>query len=262
MLLMVFAVMPAIYFVPGSDVGGKLENSLDSIELIKSSKPILILCICQACAMLMYNFAGMCVTDHLGAVFRTILETLVRLRCTISFDRTRQLLMHSSLRSWGAGVWTTAYLVRVDCRLLPLLLHDHRAGRGTQRVLAPAAHRLRHPCHRHARVRQGRRHRRRALGGRGRGTPNRMSTRVRVTELLQTERTLREEERLPTEYKRLRPDSQPHALTTGLSTRRRLRGTQRHRRSQATTPLMCLRYHRARGLPWRWHARRPWPSPL
>jgi drug/metabolite transporter (DMT)-like permease len=76
MLLMVFAVCPAIFFLPGSDVGGKLENSLDSIELIKSSKPILILCVCQACAMLMYNFAGMCVTDHLGAVFRTILETL------------------------------------------------------------------------------------------------------------------------------------------------------------------------------------------
>jgi hypothetical protein len=82
MLLMVFAVCPAIFFIPGSDVGGKLENSLDSIELIKSSKPILILCVCQACAMLMYNFAGMCVTDHLGAVFRTILETLVRIRCS------------------------------------------------------------------------------------------------------------------------------------------------------------------------------------
>jgi hypothetical protein len=85
MLLMVFAVCPAIFFLPGSDVGGKLENSLDSIELIKSSKAILILCICQACAMLMYNFAGMCVTDHLGAVFRTILETLVRIQCSPAF---------------------------------------------------------------------------------------------------------------------------------------------------------------------------------
>jgi hypothetical protein len=95
MLLMVFAVCPAIFFLPGSDVGGKLENSLDSIELIKSSKPILILCVCQACAMLMYNFAGMCVTDHLGAVFRTILETLVRIQCSPSFviNRTCELII-------------------------------------------------------------------------------------------------------------------------------------------------------------------------
>lgn len=76
MLLMLGLVMPAIYYLPGSDVGGVQENSLDSIELIKSSNVILAIVIAQMLAMLMYNFAGMCVTDHLGAVFRTILETL------------------------------------------------------------------------------------------------------------------------------------------------------------------------------------------
>ena len=80
MLLMLGLVMPAIYFLPGSDVGGVQENSLDSIELVKSSNTILFIVIAQMLAMLMYNFAGMCVTDHLGAVFRTILETLVRTR--------------------------------------------------------------------------------------------------------------------------------------------------------------------------------------
>lgn len=78
MILMFAVVLPAVYFLPGGDVGGKQENSLDSIELIKTSTVVDFIVIGQMFAMLMYNFAGMCVTDHLGAVFRTILETLVR----------------------------------------------------------------------------------------------------------------------------------------------------------------------------------------
>mmetsp|Transcript_5803 Transcript_5803/g.7837 ORF Transcript_5803/g.7837 Transcript_5803/m.7837 type:complete len:451 (+) Transcript_5803:106-1458(+) len=75
-ILMLGVMMPSIYYLPGPDVGGRQENSLDSIELIRTSPVIDAIVIAQTFAMLMYNFSGMCVTDHLGAVFRAILETL------------------------------------------------------------------------------------------------------------------------------------------------------------------------------------------
>jgi len=75
MVVMAVMVLPAVYFLPGPDVGDRQENSLDSFELVKSSNGIAMLVLAQMGAMLCYNFAGMCVTDNLGAVFRTILET-------------------------------------------------------------------------------------------------------------------------------------------------------------------------------------------
>mmetsp|Transcript_38230 Transcript_38230/g.83160 ORF Transcript_38230/g.83160 Transcript_38230/m.83160 type:complete len:450 (-) Transcript_38230:4544-5893(-) len=74
-LLMSLVILPAVYFLPGPDVGGRQENTLDSLELLKNG-PILVLGLAQMFAMMMYNFAGMSVTSNLGAVFRTILETM------------------------------------------------------------------------------------------------------------------------------------------------------------------------------------------
>ena len=58
-------------------MGGWQENTLDSFELLKTPA-LLVLVLAQMGAMLMYNFSGMSVTSSLGAVFRTILETMVR----------------------------------------------------------------------------------------------------------------------------------------------------------------------------------------
>lgn len=85
-LLQTLIVLPAAQHLPGSDVGGKLENTSDSLHMIRSSTPLLVSLLATAVIMLFYNVLGMQVTGHLGALFRSILET------------TRTLL------AWGVGL--------------------------------------------------------------------------------------------------------------------------------------------------------------
>ena len=87
-LLQVLIVLPVAQTLPGDDVGGKLENTEDSLHMIMSTKGhvILISLSVTAVIMLFYNVLGMQVTGHLGALFRSILET------------TRTLL------AWGVGL--------------------------------------------------------------------------------------------------------------------------------------------------------------
>lgn len=75
-LLQAFVVLPAVYFIPGEDVGGRLENTLDSFHMIASNGQIVAVICCTMVVMLLYNLTGMTVTSHLGALFRSILETM------------------------------------------------------------------------------------------------------------------------------------------------------------------------------------------
>mmetsp|Transcript_25261 Transcript_25261/g.47938 ORF Transcript_25261/g.47938 Transcript_25261/m.47938 type:complete len:547 (-) Transcript_25261:155-1795(-) len=73
-LVAVFVLLPVAYLLPGNDAGS-FENTLDSLELIASShevQGVLLLAAVCSCA---YNLTGMHVTSHLGAVFRSLLET-------------------------------------------------------------------------------------------------------------------------------------------------------------------------------------------
>jgi len=76
-LLQCLLVLPVAQILPGDDVGGKLENTKDSLHMIFDTKDhiILITLIFTAFIMLFYNVLGMQVTGHLGALFRAILET-------------------------------------------------------------------------------------------------------------------------------------------------------------------------------------------
>lgn len=75
-LTMVFVMLPAVYFLPGNDAGGREENTLDTLTMIWNTPALSTIIIGDMFALMMYNFAGMSVTDHLGAVFRTLLETM------------------------------------------------------------------------------------------------------------------------------------------------------------------------------------------
>ena len=74
-ILQGFVVLPAVYFLPGEDVGDRLENTIDSFHMMDTSIGILITLGVTAVVMLFYNLMGMSVTSHMGALFRSILET-------------------------------------------------------------------------------------------------------------------------------------------------------------------------------------------
>ena len=73
--LLAVLVLPVAYFIPGKDAGS-LENTLDSLDLIKSSSSIQVVLLVSAANMCFYNISGMMLTHGYGAVFRAMLETL------------------------------------------------------------------------------------------------------------------------------------------------------------------------------------------
>uniref|UniRef100_A0A061RPA1 Integral membrane protein n=1 Tax=Tetraselmis sp. GSL018 TaxID=582737 RepID=A0A061RPA1_9CHLO len=75
-ILMVGVLLPAAYFLPGQDGHGLHENTLDTLHMIANTPAIATVLVIDCLALLSYNFAGMSVTDNLGAIFRTVLETM------------------------------------------------------------------------------------------------------------------------------------------------------------------------------------------
>ncbi|KAI8468404.1 MAG: hypothetical protein J3K34DRAFT_11376 [Monoraphidium minutum] len=75
-LFMVFIMLPAAYFLPGPEGVGLHENSLDTLAMIRNSGSLQAVLGVDMFALLAYNISGMMVTGHLGAVFRTVLETM------------------------------------------------------------------------------------------------------------------------------------------------------------------------------------------
>lgn len=75
-IAMVAVMLPVVSFIPGVDGTGIHEDTIETLHMIFTTKSILLLLIVQMIALLAYNFAGMCVTGQLGAVFRTVLETM------------------------------------------------------------------------------------------------------------------------------------------------------------------------------------------
>ncbi|KAL4425802.1 hypothetical protein ABPG75_009818 [Micractinium tetrahymenae] len=72
---MLLLVLPIVQRLPGMDGQGLHEDSVDTWHMITHSSVIAGVLAVDMFALLMYNVAGMCVTGHLGAVFRTVLET-------------------------------------------------------------------------------------------------------------------------------------------------------------------------------------------
>ncbi|PSC76686.1 Solute carrier family 35 member F6 [Micractinium conductrix] len=72
---MLLLVLPVVQRLPGVDGKGLHEDSVDTWHMITHSSVIAGVLAVQMSALLLYNVAGMCVTGHLGAVFRTVLET-------------------------------------------------------------------------------------------------------------------------------------------------------------------------------------------
>jgi len=106
-LLQTLIVLPVAQRLPGDDVGGKLENTVDSLHMITASKDHVILFSLSITAviMLFYNVLGMQVTGHLGALFRSILETTRTLLAWI----VGLILYYSEVKLYGDPIgeaWT------------------------------------------------------------------------------------------------------------------------------------------------------------
>ncbi|CAL5222410.1 g4769 [Coccomyxa viridis] len=73
---MVAILLPIVSVTPGLDGSGFHEDTLETLHMLFNSGPLLTVILIDMAALLMYNFSGMCVTGGLGAVFRTVLETM------------------------------------------------------------------------------------------------------------------------------------------------------------------------------------------
>lgn len=74
-LAMGLILLPTVQRLPGVDGQGVHEDSVDTWHMILNNPTIARILLLDMVALLAYNIAGMCVTGHLGAVFRTVLET-------------------------------------------------------------------------------------------------------------------------------------------------------------------------------------------
>ncbi|CAL5221472.1 g3669 [Coccomyxa viridis] len=71
-------LMPIVYFIPGKDGQGLHEDSLETAYMIGHSEPrwtIPVVLIANSMSLLLYNVAGMFVTEEMGAVSRTVFES-------------------------------------------------------------------------------------------------------------------------------------------------------------------------------------------
>ncbi|KAL4237585.1 hypothetical protein ACF0H5_002299 [Mactra antiquata] len=73
-LLMSAVVLPAMYFIPGNDVHGNYEDSLDALYQMSNSPRLFIFCVLYLSSIAFYNYFGLAVTRSLTAVHRTLID--------------------------------------------------------------------------------------------------------------------------------------------------------------------------------------------
>ena len=83
-LLCFQAVLPAMYFIPGSDVNNNYENSLDALYQIANSPRLLVFCLLYLTSIAFYNYFGLAVTRSLTGKLLA-LAMLNKLRCHAHF---------------------------------------------------------------------------------------------------------------------------------------------------------------------------------
>jgi len=64
-LFVLQAVLPAMYFIPGSDVHNNYENSVDALYQITNSPRLLVFCLLYLSSIAFYNYFGLAVTRSL-----------------------------------------------------------------------------------------------------------------------------------------------------------------------------------------------------
>jgi len=84
--MMIVVVLPAIYFIPGSD-NGSYENFIDAFLMIGNNVYLLLFILLYLFSIAFYNFFGLSVTKQLTTVHRTFIDalrTLLVWGCSVS----------------------------------------------------------------------------------------------------------------------------------------------------------------------------------
>lgn len=108
--MMLFLLLPIVQYLPGKDGQGIHEDSIDTWHMVLNTPIIAKILFMDMFALLAYNVSGMCVTGHLGAVFRTVLETTR----TLFVWLVDLVLFYTPLgmgklgESWTSGSWIQA----------------------------------------------------------------------------------------------------------------------------------------------------------
>ncbi|GFR52029.1 hypothetical protein Agub_g14418 [Astrephomene gubernaculifera] len=129
-------MMPAAYFLPGPEGEGIHEDMVDTLAMISHSRLLQAVLAVDMCCLLLYNVAGMAVTGHLGAVFRTVLETMR----TLFVWLVDLLLFYCHVgqlgESWSVYSWLQAagFVVLVS----GTLVYRHGDHEAQRRLLAEA----------------------------------------------------------------------------------------------------------------------------
>eukprot|EP00877_Chromochloris_zofingiensis_P012180 jgi/Chrzof1/7215/Cz02g15020.t1 len=126
-LFMVLLLLPIAYFLPGPEGVGFHENTLDTLKMIGSSRALQLILAIDMFALLAYNICGMMVTGHLGAVFRTVLETMR----TLFVWLLGLLLWYTT--PWGLGESWTAWSYLQALGFVILVLGTLVYGKGDER---------------------------------------------------------------------------------------------------------------------------------
>ncbi|CAJ1397695.1 unnamed protein product [Effrenium voratum] len=69
-------IMPALAYIPGSDVGGVFENTSDSLAMIQRNTTLDLVLFLYLLGLWGLNALGMMVMKHLGSVFRAVSRNL------------------------------------------------------------------------------------------------------------------------------------------------------------------------------------------
>ncbi|GLC68100.1 hypothetical protein PLESTF_000646000 [Pleodorina starrii] len=129
-------MMPIAYYLPGLEGEGVHEDFVDTLAMISHSRLLQVVLGVDMAALLLYNVSGMAVTGHLGAVFRTVLETMRTLFVWLVDLALFYLHVGQLGESWSVYSWLQAagFVVLVAGTLV--YRHgDHEANR---RLLAEA----------------------------------------------------------------------------------------------------------------------------
>jgi hypothetical protein len=116
LLLMVLVVLPACYFIPGSDAGSRYENSLDSVVMISNSYVLIALCLAYVFAITINHACAVSITKRLSALHRCLLDTTSLLLVWIV-----QLILYYSISEEVGEAWTNWSFMQLGGFLLVML---------------------------------------------------------------------------------------------------------------------------------------------
>ncbi|TPP59738.1 Solute carrier family 35 member F6 [Fasciola gigantica] len=122
-LMMIVVALPAVHFIPGSDLNGSFENVLDALYQIVNNTLLLVNCILYILSIAFFNYFGLSITRYLSAVHRTLIDamrtTFVWLVSLILYYSTNAQFGEPFEPAWG--------LIQIDgfaCLIIGTLIYN------------------------------------------------------------------------------------------------------------------------------------------